>query len=290
MGNPAEPTWKVRRLLAMSPAEVGLRIVRGIAHRARRSLTPVAQSEMLSAESVLISPVDAADVGAWLERELADGRGRLLAGARDVPALSSGLSELGVMPASTVAAAESVLKGDIAAFGSTTIKVGEAPDWLRDPVSGGRWPLEFWADVDFREARGFGDPRYVWEVNRHHHLVTLARGYVLSGDARFAARVWRDIVSWIEVNPPLFGINWSSPLEIAIRLMSWAMALDLIGAAGFDPVYGARPLKRAIQQEIENTLAQEILSGKFLPGDDVSIDVEDGKFVFNRTQSKASAA
>jgi hypothetical protein len=55
---------------------------------------------------------------------------------------------------------------------------------------------------------------------------------VLSGEARFAERVWRDIVSWIEANPPLFGINWSSPLEVAIRLMSWAMALDLIGADG----------------------------------------------------------
>jgi len=232
MGSPAEPMWKVRRLLAMSPAEVGLRIVRGIAHRARRSRTPVAQSEMLSAESVLVGPVDTADAGAWVERQLAGGRGRLLAGARDVAALSSALSELGVMPASTIAAAESVLEGGVAAFGWTTIDIGETPDWLRDPVSGGRWPLTFWADVDFRETGGFGDPRYVWEVNRHHHLVTLARAYALSGEARFATRVWRDIVSWIEVNPPLFGINWSSPLEVAIRLMSWAMALDLIGADG----------------------------------------------------------
>lgn len=232
MGSPAEPMWKVRRLLAMSPAEVGLRIVRGIAHRARRSRTPVAQSEMLSAESVLVGPVDTADAGAWVERQLADGRGRLLAGARDIPALSSALSLLGVDPDSVIRAAESVLEGGVAAFGWTTIDIGETPDWLRDPVSGGRWPLTFWADVDFRETGGFGDPRYVWEVNRHHHLVTLARAYALSGEARFAARVWRDIVSWIEVNPPLFGINWSSPLEVAIRLMSWAMALDLIGADG----------------------------------------------------------
>ena len=98
MGNPAEPMWRVRRLLAMSPAEVGLRVVRGIVHRAQRSRTPVAQSEMLSAESVLAGPPAAEDVCAWLERELADGRGRLLAGARDVPALSSALSGLGAEP------------------------------------------------------------------------------------------------------------------------------------------------------------------------------------------------
>jgi ATP-dependent Clp protease ATP-binding subunit ClpB len=59
-------------------------------------------------------------------------------------------------------------------------------------------------------------------------------------------------------------------------------ALDLIAAEGFDPVYGARPLKRAIQNEIENPLAQEILSGKFLPGDIIEVDAADGEFIFNR--------
>jgi ATP-dependent Clp protease ATP-binding subunit ClpB len=44
-------------------------------------------------------------------------------------------------------------------------------------------------------------------------------------------------------------------------------ALDQLSEAGYDPVYGARPLKRAIQQQVENPLAQAILSGKFLPGD-----------------------
>jgi ATP-dependent Clp protease ATP-binding subunit ClpB len=51
-------------------------------------------------------------------------------------------------------------------------------------------------------------------------------------------------------------------------------ALDSLGEAGFDPVYGARPLKRAIQQRLENTLAQDLLSAKFLPGDVISVDVE----------------
>ena len=59
-------------------------------------------------------------------------------------------------------------------------------------------------------------------------------------------------------------------------------ALDLIAAEGFDPVYGARPLKRAIQNEIENPLAQEILGGKFLPGDLIEVDAADGAFIFNK--------
>ena len=57
-------------------------------------------------------------------------------------------------------------------------------------------------------------------------------------------------------------------------------ALDLLAEAGFDPVYGARPLKRAIQQQIENPLAQKILSGDFSSGETVNIDVENGKFSF----------
>jgi len=51
-------------------------------------------------------------------------------------------------------------------------------------------------------------------------------------------------------------------------------ALDLLGEAGFDPVYGARPLKRAIQQQLENPLAQEILAGKFAAGDVIKVDTD----------------
>jgi ATP-dependent Clp protease ATP-binding subunit ClpB len=59
-------------------------------------------------------------------------------------------------------------------------------------------------------------------------------------------------------------------------------ALDLLASAGFDPVYGARPLKRAIQQQIENPLAQKILSGDFTSGETVNIDVKDGNFSFSQ--------
>jgi len=59
-------------------------------------------------------------------------------------------------------------------------------------------------------------------------------------------------------------------------------ALDLLATAGFDPVYGARPLKRAIQQSIENPLAQQILAGDFSSGDTVHINVEGGVFSFTK--------
>ena len=58
-------------------------------------------------------------------------------------------------------------------------------------------------------------------------------------------------------------------------------ALDLVGETGFDPVYGARPLKRSIQSLIENELAQQLLSGKFVAGDQITVDVVDGELVFS---------
>ncbi len=57
-------------------------------------------------------------------------------------------------------------------------------------------------------------------------------------------------------------------------------ALELLANAGFDPVYGARPLKRAIQNEIENPLAQKILSGELTPGKSIKIDAKNGRFTF----------
>jgi ATP-dependent Clp protease ATP-binding subunit ClpB len=60
-------------------------------------------------------------------------------------------------------------------------------------------------------------------------------------------------------------------------------ARDALGEAGFDPVYGARPLKRAIQQQIENPLAQRILAGSFLPGDKIRVGVTNGELTFAKS-------
>jgi len=62
-----------------------------------------------------------------------------------------------------------------------------------------------------------------------------------------------------------------------------AQARAALAKAGFDPVFGARPLKRAIQQRIENPVAKLILEGKFGAKDVIPVDVEDGEFVFERT-------
>ncbi|WP_415882666.1 ATP-dependent chaperone ClpB [Neptuniibacter sp. QD72_48] len=66
--------------------------------------------------------------------------------------------------------------------------------------------------------------------------------------------------------------------DLSLTLTSTAM--DKLVDVGFEPIYGARPLKRAIQQWIENPLAQEILSGRYAPGTEIAVDVEQGEFVF----------
>jgi ATP-dependent Clp protease ATP-binding subunit ClpB len=76
--------------------------------------------------------------------------------------------------------------------------------------------------------------------------------------------------------------------ERDIELEVTERALDRLAEAGYDPVYGARPLKRAIQSRIENPLAQQILKGSFRPGDTVVVDVHDGELAFRGRKAAAA--
>lgn len=67
-------------------------------------------------------------------------------------------------------------------------------------------------------------------------------------------------------------------------------ALDRLGEAGFDPVYGARPLKREIQQQVENPLAQRLLAGEYAPGDTVFVDAAGGELTFSNGEAKPKVA
>jgi ATP-dependent Clp protease ATP-binding subunit ClpB len=70
--------------------------------------------------------------------------------------------------------------------------------------------------------------------------------------------------------------------KLEMKLEVSPAALAEIAKVGFDPVFGARPLKRAIQQRIENPVAKLILQGKFGPKDVIPVGVDDGQFVFER--------
>jgi len=79
-----------------------------------------------------------------------------------------------------------------------------------------------------------------------------------------------------------------SERELDLELST--VAMDHISDAGFDPVYGARPLKRAIQQLLENPLAQEILAGKFMPGDLIKVDAVSEDLYGNMQFSRVNKA
>jgi len=78
--------------------------------------------------------------------------------------------------------------------------------------------------------------------------------------------------------------------KLDIRLEVDEAALKAVAAAGFDPVYGARPLKRAIQQQIENPLAKEILSGRYAAGDTIRVGATLGEIVFSKVASEEAPA
>jgi ATP-dependent Clp protease ATP-binding subunit ClpB len=74
--------------------------------------------------------------------------------------------------------------------------------------------------------------------------------------------------------------------ERKINLKFTEQARNQIMDEGYDPVFGARPLKRTIQQRLENSLAAELLAGKFADGDTIKIDADAHKFTFEKTASE----
>jgi hypothetical protein len=110
--------------------------------------------------------------------------------------------------------------------------LGDPIDWNRDHASGTKAPLRFSPLVDYRDYRVTGDAKLVWEPNRHHHLVVLGRAYRATGDVRHASAVVEQLESWLEQCPFGRGMNWRSPLELAIRLINWIWSIDLIRESG----------------------------------------------------------
>lgn len=93
-------------------------------------------------------------------------------------------------------------------------------------------PVSAAAGIDYRSFTVTGDAKVVWEPNRHQHLVVLAQAFRTTGERRYAEKVIEQIDTWIEQCPYKRGMNWRSPLELAIRLINWVWALDLIAPSG----------------------------------------------------------
>jgi hypothetical protein len=132
-------------------------------------------------------------------------------------------------------AATAVLDGHLTVFG-LDYECGAIPQWNRDPKTGTVAPLKFGKTLNYRDESLVGDIKYLWEPNRHLHLVALAQAYRLTHEPRFLDGVQRQLESWFDQCPYLLGPNWSSSLELGIRLINWSIVWQLIGGAS-SPVF-----------------------------------------------------
>ncbi|MGH9796953.1 MAG: alginate lyase family protein, partial [Candidatus Polarisedimenticolia bacterium] len=135
-----------------------------------------------------------------------------------------------------VTAAASILRGQFDLLGYRGLSFGDPIDWHLDPVSGKRAPIRHWGGIDPLDAGRVGDSKVVWELNRHQWMVRLAQAYRLTGKEGYAAAIVGHARHWLAANPAGIGINWSSSLEVALRLIAWCWTLSLIrDAAALTP-------------------------------------------------------
>lgn len=107
--------------------------------------------------------------------------------------------------------------------------LGKTMEWNRDYKNNKAAPLNYSRDIDYRDFSKVGDYRYIWEMNRHQHLISLAKTYYLTGNNEYKNEVIQQITSWINSNPYMKGINWASALEVGIRLIAWSWVWYFIG-------------------------------------------------------------
>ncbi len=98
---------------------------------------------------------------------------------------------------------------------------GNEIDWHLDPVHGKRTPLLPWYKINFLDFNVAGDHKIIWELNRHQHLVVLAKAWRLTRQDRYLEEAIRQWHSWQRANPYPLGVNWASSLEVAFRSLSW---------------------------------------------------------------------
>ncbi|KAB1989137.1 heparinase II/III family protein [Streptomyces triticiradicis] len=188
--------WYLRRLSRMGPREVGGRAGDTVRRRRWRSAQPVCPS---------------------------------VRGARFTAVLPAGTVDAVPPDAAKrlVAEADRLMDGHAEFFGVERHDMA-APDWSFDPKTWRRAPLVYAFDVPYRDEEAVGDIKQIWEPSRHQYLTVLAAAYAVTGDERYAERVATHLRSWWAVNTPLRGVQWTSGIELGIRLLSWVWIRRLL--------------------------------------------------------------
>lgn len=127
-----------------------------------------------------------------------------------------------------LAKADNIINHRISYFNLENHDLGTPIAWHKDHATGQTSSRKPILNVDYRDYQRNGDCKLVWEPNRHHQLVVLARAYQVSKELKYAQAVVNQLTSWLDANPYGYGMNWCNPLELGIRLINWVWAIDLI--------------------------------------------------------------
>ena len=105
--------------------------------------------------------------------------------------------------------AEKICRHRFDLLGYEDLDYGREIDWHLDRVHGKRAPRDLWFKIRYLDFASVGDAKITWELNRHQHLVTLAKAYRLTNDYRFARELADQWEHWQRENPYPRGINWA---------------------------------------------------------------------------------
>jgi hypothetical protein len=126
-----------------------------------------------------------------------------------------------------VGQADRIAKHKLSYFHLREQEHGNPIEWNKDHGSNIVGPMHLAQKIDYRDFNIAGDCKLAWELNRHQHLVVLARAWRVSGNDEYAQEIKKQIESWLEQCPYGYGMNWRSPMELSIRLINWVWAIDL---------------------------------------------------------------
>jgi Heparinase II/III-like protein/Heparinase II/III N-terminus len=127
-----------------------------------------------------------------------------------------------------LAAADKLLQGEWEVLGVARTDMLR-PDWFYDPVTGRHAPADRYAfGINHRSESQTGNVKQIWEISRLQHLTLLASAWFLSHQEQYAERVADQLESWWQENPFLSGVNWTSGIEVGLRLISMAWIRRLL--------------------------------------------------------------
>jgi hypothetical protein len=124
--------------------------------------------------------------------------------------------------------ADQILLGRIPVFG-TEIDYGTVVAWRRDPLRDIETPRKYFRFIPYLDLLACGDHKWIWEINRHQHLVLLAQAFAITGSTAYFDEAVRQLEHWWTDNPFQRGINWTSALEVGFRALAWIWIWHLLG-------------------------------------------------------------